>query len=178
MTAFDPQSSHHFTYEVAEGKLAAEAVRFYSDIYRRDLGRIPPDSYDSVATHFLARGSAGQVVAACRLLGPSTRPFDFEHLVSLAELLPSNARPGLVGRLCVHPQYRNIAVSLPIQYGLIGVLVGFSRSIGVTDLILYTYDNLRSLYRVGGFEDTTVSFSHQFWGVVRLMRRKLDDNLT
>lgn len=165
--------SSPFSFEVLQDSDPSEAVTFCRRIYESDLGCWPADSYDSRARHFVARDDKGQVVAACRLLGPWLRPFDLESRVDIDDVVGRAAHPALVGRLCVDQQVRHIAVSLRIHLGLLAVVVNSAMQDQITDLLLYSYPRLRSLYLAGGFEDTGVAFAHDFWGEVILMRRRV-----
>ena len=166
-------SPRAFVGEVACGDAISEALTFLADVYRRDLGAVPTEEPCSDEVYMLVRGHRGAVVASCRLLGPAARPFDFEDAVCLAKLEPPPTSPALVGRLCVHPDFRNASLSLPIHRSLAITMIEYAQSSGVTDLLLYTYANLVNFYRMGGFSDTHITFHHRFWGDVRLMRRRI-----
>jgi len=73
----------------------------------------------------------------------------------------------------VHPDFRNASLSIPIHRSLATTMIEYAKSNGVTDLLLYTYDNLVNFYRLGGFDDTRIMFHHRYWGDVRLMRRRI-----
>ena len=166
-------SPEAFAGEVASGDAVSEALAFFADIYQRDLGAVPTEESCSGAVYLLVRSPRGGVVASCRLLGPAARPFDFEDAICLASLEPPPTSPALVGRLCVHPDFRNASLSIPIHRSLATTMIEYAKSNGVTDLLLYTYDNLVNFYRLGGFDDTRIMFHHRYWGDVRLMRRRI-----
>lgn len=167
------RGSQRFVSEVAAGGVLDEVYAFFAAIYQRDLGAVPTGQPTTSETYFVVRAPSGLIVASCRLLGPSARPFDFEAKVSLADLKPPLPTPALVGRLCVHPDFRNASSSLSIHHSLLAKMVNYARSEAISDLVLYTYDHLRNFYRIGGFADTMITFDHPFWGLVRLMRRQV-----
>ena len=160
-------------FRVAGGDLIDEVLRFRESVYARDLGHVPRDGNEESACHFVAQMPSGIIVASFRLLGPEARPFDLESSVDLGLLLGPDARPALVGRLCTHPGYRKVSESIPIHGGLLRLALGYAAEHRVTDLLLYTYDNLRNFYRAARFVDTQLLVEHPDWGAVRLMRRHL-----
>ena len=159
-------------FEIAGPDALEQAVRLQQYVYARDLGHVPKDETELSARHFVAITSR-KVVACFRLLGPETRPFDLEASIDLGSLLGSEARPALVGRLCIHPAYRKVRQSLLISAGLMKLVLQYAAQNRITDLLLYTYPELQNLYRVAGFRDANVVFHHKDWGDIRLMRRSL-----
>jgi predicted GNAT family N-acyltransferase len=162
-----------FDFRLAGPELLAEVLRFRESVYAQDLGHIPRDGNEAVASHFVAQLPSGGVVACFRLLGPEARPFDFESSVDLDRLLGPGARPALVGRLCVHPSYRNASRSIRIHDGLLRLVLRYAADQEISDLLLYTYDNLRRFYRAARFVDTQLLLNHSDWGTIHLMRRHL-----
>lgn len=159
-------------FRVAGPENLEEALHLREAVYERDRGYLPNDQLEDLAKHFVAIASS-RVVGYLRLLGPETRPFDLEASVDLRDLLGPDARPALVGRLCIHPSYRRIGKSLPIGTGLLSFILCYAGQHKITDLLLYTYDDLRNFYRAARFVDTNITFHHRDWGKVRLMRRRL-----
>ena len=151
------------------------ALRLRDAVYTRDLGHVPQDEMEAFATYLVAIARTEQVVACVRFLGPEARPFDLESSVDLVDLLGRESRPALVGRLCVDPGNRQISKSMRIHTGLMDLTLQYASQRGVTDLLLYTYDNLLRFYRGARFTDTRIQFTHRDWGNVRLMRRLLVD---
>lgn len=159
-------------FEQAGPTTLTEALRFRDAVYTRDRGYLPSNRMDAEAQHFVAIASQ-QVVGYSRLLGPAARPFDFEESVDLGPLLGPAAKPALVGRLCVHPAYRQARWSLRVSSGLMDLILQYAAQSLITDLVLYTYDDLRAFYRGARFVDTQITFIHKEWGTVRLMLRNL-----
>ena len=164
--------NHAVRFEVASRETLQAAVRLQQTIYNRDRGHTPHEKIDAHAQHFVAI-VADTVVGYFRLLGPEARPFDFEDSVDVDRLLGVGARPALVGRLCIDPSYRSVRRSVLVNGGLLRLAIDYARKHDITDLVLYTYDDLRAFYRSARFEDTHIIFQHKYWGRVRLMRRSL-----
>lgn len=158
-----------FTFKVACSTELGDVLDLRATVYSEDLGQVPQDDLDECATHLIAVSHAGDVVAAFRVLGPDLRPFDFEQYAASSQLIPALARPALLGRLCVHRQYRQIRPNIQLHIGLLRLALRHAKNQGFTHLYLYTYDNLRAFYRAALFSDTQILFPHPTWGTVRLM---------
>lgn len=167
---------HQFSFQIAGSSDVEEVLRFQDATYLADLGHVPSRSAGPHAKYFVAHDRSGKLVAAFRLLRPESRPFDFEHCLDLAALLGDKARPALVGRLCTDPQVRGVRRSIPIHAGLLRLALSYARADNVSDLLLYTYENLVTFYRAARFADTGMIFTHPEWGPVRLMRLPLASN--
>ena len=163
----------HFTFGVADASTLPEALRLRDAVYTRDLGHVPQDEMERYAKYLIAVLPPSRVVACFRFLGPCARPFDLECSVDLVSLLGSESRPALVGRLCVDPNNRLASHSVRIHAGLVDLTLHYALQSGVTDLLLYTYDNLVRFYRGAKFVDTNIRFEHRDWGLVRLMHREV-----
>jgi predicted GNAT family N-acyltransferase len=170
-----PREPSGLRFQVADSELAKRAIKLRESVYGRDLGHVPDDGLDDRATHFVAVATRGEVISSFRLLGPELRPFDLESSVDLEALLGCDARPALVGRLCVHPAYRRIPHSVSVHTGLLELALCYCRENKISDLLLYTYDNLRRFYRAARFVDTCQMVNHPDWGTVHLMWRHLRD---
>ncbi len=142
-------------------------------VYGRDLGHVPADGLDDRSYHLIARTHGGEVIAAFRIVGPEHRPFDFEQFVPLDTIIAPGGVPALIGRLCVRPDYRPVGKGIYLQFGLLKLAWDFCAKNSITDLFLYTYDNLIEFYRGAFFELLEFSFNHPDWGGVRLMHLDL-----
>lgn len=156
-------------FVIAGPEQIQEAMALRHRVYRRDVGDLRDDGLDERGVHFAAINRGGRMVATFRLVGPEHRPFDLEASVNLSLLLPEDARPALVGRLCVDPDFRSIRTSLEIHEGMRRLLAEYVSTAGISDLLLYTYRNLMGYYRGLGFRDTGITFAHPAWGSVSLM---------
>lgn len=169
------------TFKLANTAEQALAVALREQVYTKDLGAVPKDNLDQTAYHLVALNDAGAVVGAVRLLGPEHRPFDLERFVPISSFLPEPSAVGLIGRLCVRPDYRTVSQRLFVQAGILKLTYLFSLHRGITDLIMYTYPNLINFYRGAFFSPVGISFPHPYWGVVHVMHldlRKLNNKCT
>lgn len=166
-------TTNNLIFRIADPDDLEGILRFQHFVYARDLGRIPDDAGAASAHYFVALTPTSAIVASFRLIGPDSRPFDIESSVDLDKLLGPNARPALVGRLCVHPAHRKATESIFIHRGLLRLVLGYASDRQITDLLLYAYSNLQRFYRAARFDDTGVGVTHPDWGPVHLMRRHL-----
>lgn len=160
-------------FKEAVGPERERALELQNQVYIDDLGLVPTDPFDADAHFLIARTDAGDVVAVFRLVGPEQRPFDFEALVTLAEIIAPDRTPALVGRLCVRRDHRNVSKHMFMQIGMFKLAYAFAEKHGITDLFLYTYPNLIAFYRGGLFELVDRTFKHPDWGEVHLMHLDL-----
>ena len=160
-------------FKVANPAEQALAVALRAQVYIRDLGTLPKDELDQTAHHLVALNETGEVVGAVRLVGPEGRPFDLEQFVPLSSFLPEGNAVGLIGRLCVRPDYRTVSQRLFVQAGILKLTYLFSRRRQITDLIMYTYPNLINFYRGALFSLVGISFAHPYWGDVHVMHLDL-----
>lgn len=159
-----------FTFLVAQDEpLRSAAIDLRRSIYAGEVGVLRDDGFDPVAIHFVALDAGGTVAATFRLIPPEHRPFDFEEFVDLRALLSPNARPALVGRLCIRLEYRSIGESVPIHVGMSRLIATHLVESRITDLFMYTYAPLVRYYRGLRFRDTGITFAHETWGNVHLM---------
>jgi predicted GNAT family N-acyltransferase len=158
------------SFEVAEGRSRLEAVALTRSVYLEDLGKYCDDGLDASAHHLICRGQDDRLIAAVRILGPEMRPFDFEEQVDLDTLLSADRKPGLLARLVVHRDCRSATMSLPVLSGLLEFAIRHAQQHAMTDLLLYTFDYLRTFYRSAGFAPTGHSLQHATWGRVYVMR--------
>jgi hypothetical protein len=135
----------------------------------REFGHVPRDRFDDEASILCALGTDNQFVAALRVVLPERRPFDFEDNVDLEQVLGQDCRPALIGRFCVHPDYRIASKSLTLQAHLMRMTYWFARQKNVSDIIMYSYANLVMYYRGLFFRHLEVNFVHPSWGTVVLM---------
>ena len=166
---------------IADSEQVQEAMALRHRVYRRDVGDLKDDGLDKKGVHFAAISRGKGMVATFRLMGPELRPFDLEASVNLGTLLPKDARPALVGRLCIDPGFRSLRISFSIHQGMHRLLAEYVSRRKVSDLLLYTYQHLILYYRGLGFRDTGITFDHREWGSVSLMHMpssSLDSRLT
>lgn len=157
-----------FRISLATGKQRDEAYDVQSLVYTRDIGHIPNDGQDDGATFLVAQDSSGSVVATMRILEPILRPFDYEQVVDLDDVIGVGRRPAVVGRLCVLPQYRGVSVLNLLHLALFRFAYNFACERQITDYLLYTYDNLIPFYTWAQFR-ALKRFDHPDWGSVTLM---------
>lgn len=165
-------------FAIATGEQRSTALALQNLVYSEALGHIPSDGLDAEAVFLVAESPAHEVVASIRLVGPKHRPFDFETQVDLGFLAEPGGRAALVGRLCVLRAFRPARTSIPLQRGLLHLMVKAAHQESITDLFLYTYESLVRFYRVALFEDTGLFFRHADWGFVRLMRLRVSRALS
>jgi predicted GNAT family N-acyltransferase len=133
------------------------------------------DGLDDRAHHLVAYTSEHAVIAAVRIVGPEQRPFDFERFFDLRPILGPERRPALIGRLVVRRDHRRVRSGHFVLVGLLKLSVHFALKNGITDLMLYTYENLIAFYKSAGFEPLSGTFDHPDWGEVSLMRLNVTD---
>lgn len=139
-------------------------------IYTAGFGRNPDDGFDEVASHLAAYNLNGEMVAAFRVLGPAVRPFEFEQLHPLDSMVDHGRSPAMIGKLCVHPEYRSVANSTFILHGLLDLAIEFAATRAITDYYIYALPHLVQLYRRASFEELGICTDHVHWGKVSLMR--------
>lgn len=137
-------------------------------VYQEDIGHIPSDGLDEIATHLVTLDRSGRIVAAARVLGPELRPFDIEKEVDLSQIVGLKGSPALVGRLCVRREHRALPNGQLINFGMLKLAFALARKRSFSHYILYTYDNLLTFYRGAMFQPVGV-FRHPYWGQVHLM---------
>lgn len=141
-----------------------------ASIYLGELGKHADDGCDLAANQLIALTNSGQIVAGVRLLGPELRPFDFEATLDLAASVSAGARPALMGRLFVRPDFRSAAKSSRVLYGLLGLALRVARERGITDIYIYSFSHLLRFYRRAGFESLGITIYHKHWRTLYLMR--------
>jgi predicted GNAT family N-acyltransferase len=153
-----------FQFARAVGLDLAAALELRREVYAAELGHVPEDETDTVADHFVAKGSDGRVVGAFMILGPKYRPFDFERYVDIASVVPQGRRAALIGRLCIRSQSREVRQSTIIQLGLLKLAYDFAVLAEISDLVLFTFPHLVPFYRGHCFSDTGETFWHPGYG--------------
>lgn len=156
-----------YRFQVARGAERERALAFQSEIYARELPHVPGDEAGAIL--LVATDADGAIVASFRLLPPEVRPFDFESLVDVSDLLAPSTRAALVGRLCVRPDHREIRRGMFLHTSLLKLTQLYLVAHGITDLFLYTFDHLLSFYRVAFFRNLERPFVHPEWGRIHLM---------
>jgi len=163
------------TFKVAEAEERAAALDLCRQVYQEDLGHVPIDGRDDIANHLIAVDTRGDVVAGFRVVGPESRPFDFEQSVDLDAILGPARRPALIGRLTIRREYRSVRKAAFLQIGMLKLAHAFAERQGITDFFLYTYPNLINFYRGSFFDLLDVTFEHPDWGSVHLMRMNVTE---
>jgi predicted GNAT family N-acyltransferase len=160
------------TFKLADTELQA-ASQLLQAVYAKAWGHVPNDGLDERAYHLVATDSAGEVVAAVRLLGPDQRPFDLERHVRLSDFIGPDRLPAQIGRLCIRDDYRTIRRSALVQMGMLKLTYDFANKRRYTDLVMYTYPQLVNFYRGSFFELVGREFEHEHWGTVIVMHLDL-----
>lgn len=163
------------TFKVAEAEERVAALELCRQVYQADLGHVPVDGRDESAYHLVAIDSAGEIVAGFRVVGPETRPFDFEKSLDLDSILGPDRLPALIGRLTIRREHRGVRKAAFLQIGLLKLAHTFAVRRGITDFFLYTYPNLINFYRGSFFDLLDVTFDHPDWGAVHLMRMNVTE---
>lgn len=166
-----------FRFTRAEGAERAHALELRRQVYAVDWPGVTEDAVvdelDGRALHFIAKDTAGTVVAAFRMIPPDRRPFDIEHFVALEDFLPPGRVPAEVGRLCVRHENRSIRSDAFVHLGLLKLSYDYARALGVTDLLLKAAPRLRTLYGAAGFEPVGLVLRHPSYGEEHVMRMDL-----
>jgi predicted GNAT family N-acyltransferase len=149
-----------YTFKVANSGEAIQALALQGTVYEEDVGHVPSDTFDHSATYFVALDARRTVVATFRIVGPEQRPFDVEEHVDLNKFIPQNRALGLIGRLCVRRDHRGIGRSgfLPLEMFKLAYL--YSKSVGITDLVMYTFPDLVAFYKRVFFRELCATFNH------------------
>ena len=128
--------------------------------YQRDLGHVPEDGADPDAVFIVATTAEREVAGVLRLLPHSLRPFDFEEYVSIAEVIPSPRRVGLLGRLSIRPEYRRVRRGQVLQLGLLRCACAVAADFELSDLLLYSPPEYILLYQAALFKPMGLTFKH------------------
>ncbi len=163
------------TFKVAEPRERAAALDLCRQVYEEDLGHVPQDGKDAEAHQLISLDQNGEIVACFRVVGPESRPFDFEQTVDLAAILTADRSPALIGRLSIRRDYRAVHKARFLQIGMLKLAHSFAERHAITDFFLYTYPNLIKFYRGSFFDLMDVSFEHPDWGPVHLMRMNVTE---
>ncbi len=159
-----------YSFDVAEADVERQAaVQLQEEVYSEEYGEVPPTDDDARAVFLVARDRGGELVATLRVILPESRPFGFEHHVSLDTLLGAGRRPAELGRWCVHREHRIVTSSSGLHLGLMKLAYYFAIHNDISDYVMYAYEDLVRFYRGLYFEDSG-GFVHPYWGSVRLMR--------
>lgn len=141
----------------ASPRVRREAVRLERDVYSEEYGTIPQP--EPGASYFAAINESDRVVASFRILGPEYRPFDFERIQpDSTRVLPHNI--GIIGRFCVHKDYRVATSSVMIHQGFLRLALDFATENRLTHLVMYTFPPLIGLYRRARFSEVSSAFYH------------------
>lgn len=161
------------TYRIADPDDEAEIRAARDRIFGAELGYVPDDGLDAKAAHVIARAADNTLVAAFRFLGPELRPFDFEEVYPLDELVAAGRRPAMLGRLWVHPEYRGVRQSMQIHRSLLAEALYLAMETAVTDYFLCTFTRLLSFYRAAMFRETGAIHVHLGWGPLHVLHRDM-----
>lgn len=145
----------------ATGNLREQAIAQESSVYSADHGCIPIP--EPSAHYFAAITESGSLIASYRILGPEARPFEFEDACPL-RFISDQRRVALIGRLCVHPEFRAISTQAALHPMLMRIAYRFSRESGYTDLVQFCFPKLKTFYKRAFFEPTGQSFFHRDYG--------------
>jgi len=138
----------------------AAALDVIAATYQADLGHVPVDRFDHRARFLVALAPDGGVVGALRYLPPSAWPFDLGEFVDISSLLPADRVAGMLGRMSVRRGYRRVSSGNLIQMGLFRLACGVALSDGVSDLLIYSFDELARVYQSLGFLRQPLAFFH------------------
>ena len=162
------------TFKVANACERGLAFEFRRVVYEEQFGHLPIDDLDELAHHLVATNENGEIIAAVRIVGPDQRPFDLERYVELAQFIPKERIPAMIGRFCIRRDYRGVSKRSFVPMGMFKLSYAFARQQGLTDLLTYAYRNLYHFYRGAFFEPMIRGFDHPTWGTVTVMRLDLD----
>jgi predicted GNAT family N-acyltransferase len=165
------------TFKVASTRERQRVLAMRREVYAVDWPAVPTtqvvDVLDETAYHLLAMAEGDEaLVGAARIVTAAHRPFDIEHYLSLADILPPGREPAEIGRLCVRHEWRQIRMPL-VHLGILKLAIAVAERAGVSDLLLTALPKLRSLYTKGFFERVGIRFTHPTWGEVDVMRLDL-----
>ena len=161
------------TFKVADASERLRALELVSQVFAEDVGHFAMDEFDAEANYFVALEASERVIATFRLVGPRQRPFDLERLINLPDFVAAGRSPGLVGRLCVHRDYRTVSRKILLPMCMLKLAHLFCRKHGITDLLLYTGQHLVNLYKGAYFRVLEPVVEHPQWGRVRVMHLDL-----
>lgn len=148
-----------FSFVVASTGERDQAIALVDTTYESDLGHKPSDEFNDRGM-FLVAKVGEEIVGVLRYLPPWVRPFDLEAFVDLQEFDRSDRRLGLIGRLCVLPEYRKVHQGQLVQLGLLRLACAVSRELRVSDILLYSFPELVRMYRSVCFEPIGHKFVH------------------
>lgn len=163
-----------YSYKIADPAELPRLLKFRATVYVSEFGAKPDDAHDQAATHIAAYEhdayGCREIVATFRILSDSQRPFEFESLYPLGELVATGHRPAMIGRLCVHPAHRNVSRSMGLLRGLLELAQAHAEEEGITEYFMYALEPLVKFYGRAGFREVGITLSHRTWGPLRLMR--------
>lgn len=137
-----------FRIETATSDTLPQALALEAAVYAADHGHVP--AVEAGAVYFTAGTAEDGIVASFRILGPQFRPFEFEAAVDLS-FLGADRRAGLIGRLCVRPDFRSTARQATLPIEMLRTAFGYCRANDLTDLLMFTFPHLYTFYERAQF---------------------------
>lgn len=165
----------HLFFRLAEGPVRDECISLRASIYSSELGHHGADEFDAQSRHVVATTAEGEIVGACRMIGPEIRPLEIEGFVDLDSLLGPKSVPAQIGGLWIAPTSRRVRTGQLLPLALMRCLLHLAQGLGVTDIVLRTHvDQVKPLYSRAGFrEQPELAFKHPKWGAVYVMSMNL-----
>jgi predicted GNAT family N-acyltransferase len=156
------------TIEPARDELLSECLAFRGKIFSREQGTSGLDQYDAGAVHLVARRDQ-EILAVCRIVLPSERPFALESYFDLSPWLPTNARVGELGRYALRRDLRSISKSLVLHLGMLKLALIYAREAGLDFLVSSVQPQLRTFYLRAHYTPIGDPFVHPTYGETTIM---------
>ncbi len=152
-------------FGVADVKQRQRALDLRRRVYAQDwpntpIGKDPIDEWDARAYHLVAWDGDGTIIACCRIVGPDQRPFDLERFVDLSTVVAPERSPALVGRMCVHHDYRTVSSKVILPIGMLKASYELARKQDFTDFVMFTFSHLIRFYQSAFFRLVNISFDN------------------
>ncbi len=148
-------------FKLADAAEREAALALRKKVYSKQYGHVPIDPCEDRAYHpVVLAGPNRELVGCAAILGPELRPFEIERFIDIDEILGPGRRPGLTGRLCIRPDFRDLQRSVRILSGVMYLTYAVTIRRGFTDLLIYVPASLISFYEKALFRRLDVTFFH------------------
>lgn len=152
------------------------AIARRAEIYTAELGHHGLDEYDRGAVHLVALDEGGEMLGACRLLGPQPLPTELEGFVQLGSLLPCGGYSMQAGGLWVLKHKVDLKRRIFVALALWRRALSLAAKTGATALVVRTLPRLSPYYRSVGFQSLSQALFHDpTWETATLMFRPIGE---
>jgi N-acyl-L-homoserine lactone synthetase len=131
----------------------AAALEIREQLYCNELGyrwESREDRFDAHAAIAVIRTDYGRAIGSIRVVGPEVRPFEIEKYLSIADILPADARPAEVNRYCVVPEFRGVASF--VHFATFRFTIEYAQQEHFSHFVIATKPAIEPIYRYLQFE--------------------------